>query len=293
MKRVAIGLSAQTVRTRQGRHRDGLENATEVGKGHDKTGTWIATAYLSLSECDGAKNSKNEEEAPRTPSPHEILSSLASSPRPTTFGNELGSAKRVTSKKDQQQFWYLISTILAQAQGSLGNTPNSGDMDPRRFRVLPHGSVNGKDGQPAGNDGSIGSPMQSSSPKVRPDQAKYLMKDDMEHFGDVSSMDDNVESFLSHDDGDGRDIFAALKRSPPDHNTESAKDGKLLASGGHEKKAIIWNTDTLQTQSSPEEHSLLITDIHFRPNATQLVTSSFDRTMKLWNATQFRGICYH
>ncbi|MQM12899.1 hypothetical protein Taro_045819 [Colocasia esculenta] len=41
------------------------------------------------------KISKNEEEAPRTPSPHEILSSLASSPRPTTFGNELGSAKRV------------------------------------------------------------------------------------------------------------------------------------------------------------------------------------------------------
>ncbi|MQM13801.1 hypothetical protein Taro_046724 [Colocasia esculenta] len=40
------------------------------------------------------KISKNEEEAPRTPSPHEILSSLASSPRPTTFGNELGSAMR-------------------------------------------------------------------------------------------------------------------------------------------------------------------------------------------------------
>ncbi|MQL70148.1 hypothetical protein Taro_002450 [Colocasia esculenta] len=41
------------------------------------------------------KISKNEEEAPRTPSLHEILSSLASSPHPTTFGNELGSAKRV------------------------------------------------------------------------------------------------------------------------------------------------------------------------------------------------------
>ncbi|MQL79979.1 hypothetical protein Taro_012416 [Colocasia esculenta] len=45
------------------------------------------------------KNSKNEEEAPRTPSPHEILSSLASSPRPTTFGNELGLAKRVSDCK--------------------------------------------------------------------------------------------------------------------------------------------------------------------------------------------------
>lgn len=45
----------------------------------------------------------------------------------------------------------------------------------------------------------------------------------MEHFADVGSLDDNVESFLSHDDGDARDIFAALKRSPVEHNTESAK----------------------------------------------------------------------
>ncbi|MQM04334.1 hypothetical protein Taro_037132 [Colocasia esculenta] len=43
------------------------------------------------------KTSKSGEEAPRTPSSHEIFSSLASSPRPTTFGNELGSAKRVAT----------------------------------------------------------------------------------------------------------------------------------------------------------------------------------------------------
>uniref|UniRef100_A0A1D1YR16 Transcriptional corepressor LEUNIG n=1 Tax=Anthurium amnicola TaxID=1678845 RepID=A0A1D1YR16_9ARAE len=314
--------------------------------------------------------------------------------------------------------------ILAQAQqvqGNIGSTSNYGDMDPRRFRLLPRGSLNGIDGQPAGNDGSISSPMQSSSPKVRPDQAEYLMKmkmaaqmqhsssqptqdqlqqqqqpqlqqnnrkrkqptssgaanstgtgntvgpsnsppstpsthtlgdgvplsgnlqhvnnmpkslmmygadgpatlasssnqlDDIEHFGDVGSLDDNVESFLSHDDGDARDIFAALKRSPTEHNTESTKgltfsevscirssnskvvcchfssDGKLLASGGHDKKAIIWNMDTLQTESTPEEHSHLISDICFRPNSTQLVTSSFDKTVRLWDASDPR-YCLH
>lgn len=41
---------------------------------------------------------------------------------------------------------------------------------------MPRGGLNGKDGQPIGNDGSIGSPMQSSSPKVRQDQAEYLLK---------------------------------------------------------------------------------------------------------------------
>lgn len=71
--------------------------------------------------------------------------------------------------------------ILAQAhaQGNLGSSPNYGDMDPRRFRVLPRGNLNTKDVQPTGNEGSIGSPMQASSPKVRgfsQDQAEYIMK---------------------------------------------------------------------------------------------------------------------
>ncbi len=38
-------------------------------------------------------------------------------------------------------------------------------MDPRRFCGLPRG--NAKDGQSTRNDGSICSPVQSSSPKVR------------------------------------------------------------------------------------------------------------------------------
>lgn len=55
----------------------------------------------------------------------------------------------------------------------------------------------------------------------------FKQQDDLEHFGDVGSLDDNVESFLSHDDGDARDIFAALKRSPAEHNTESLKGNFL------------------------------------------------------------------
>lgn len=41
-----------------------------------------------------------------------------------------------------------------------------GDMDPQRLRGLARGSLNVKDGQPITNDGSIGSPMQSTSSKV-------------------------------------------------------------------------------------------------------------------------------
>lgn len=44
----------------------------------------------------------------------------------------------------------------------------------------------------------------------------------MERFGDVSALDDNVESFLSHD-GDGGTLYGTLKQSPTEHQKESSK----------------------------------------------------------------------
>lgn len=35
--------------------------------------------------------------------------------------------------------------------------------------------------------------------------------------------DENVDSFLSNDDGDGRDMFAALKKGSSEHNSDSLK----------------------------------------------------------------------
>lgn len=43
--------------------------------------------------------------------------------------------------------------------------------------------------------------------------------------------------------------------------------------------------ETLQTESTAEEHTLIITDVRFRPNSSQLATSSFDTTVKLWDAS--------
>ncbi|KAH1228746.1 Transcriptional corepressor LEUNIG-like [Glycine max] len=296
----------------------------------------------------------------------------------------------------QQQQQQLLAQV--QAQGNIGNSPVYGDMDPQRLRGLARGSLNAKDGQSIANDGSIGSPMQSTSSKINMPQiqqstshqqqdplhpqqlvqnnrkrkgptssgpanstgtgntlgpsnsqpstpsthtpgdgvamagnlqnvagiSKGLIMygtdgvgglasstnqlDDMEHFGDVGSLEDNVESFLSQDDGDGRDLFGTLKRNPSEHATDASKgfsfsevgsirksnskvvcchfssDGKLLASAGHDKKVVLWNMETLQTESTPEEHSLIITDVRFRPNSTQLATSSFDTTVRLWDA---------
>nr|VDC79868.1 unnamed protein product [Brassica rapa] len=139
--------------------------------------------------------------------------------------------------------------------------------------------------------------------------ANQLLQDDMEPFGDVGALEDNVESFLSQDDGDGGSLFGTLKRNPSEH-TETSKvfsfnevgsirrsaskviccnfssDGKLLASAGHDKKVFVWNMETLHTEIPPEEHGHIITDVRFQPNSTQLATSSFDKTIKIWDVSK-------
>lgn len=94
-----------------------------------------------------------------------------------------------------------------------------------------------------------------------------------------------------------------------------SSDGKLLATGGHDKKAcgvvlsklfsgvdivmelyvitnyhlwltmqvLLWNGETLTQKSTFEEHSLLITDVRFSPNTPRLATSSFDKTVRVWD----------
>ncbi|XP_015088088.1 transcriptional corepressor LEUNIG_HOMOLOG-like isoform X2 [Solanum pennellii] len=275
-----------------------------------------------------------------------------------------------------------IDQVLAQAQaqGNLGNSPNYG------FGGLPRGNFNAKDGQPPRNDGSICSPVQSNSPKMKMSQMQHSSSqqqdqlqqqqqqlqqtnrkrkqhsssghanstgtgntvgpspsspqsthtpgdgmskglimygegtggiasstnqlDDLEPFGDI----DNVESFLSQDGGDGN-IYGSLKQTLTEHKPETSKgfsfgevgcirtrnkvtcchfssDGKLLASAGHDKKAVLWNMDTLQTETTPEEHQYLITDIRFRPNSSQLATASFDKSVRLWDASN-PSYCLH
>ncbi|VAI40840.1 unnamed protein product [Triticum turgidum subsp. durum] len=133
----------------------------------------------------------------------------------------------------------------------------------------------------------------------------------MDNLDSFVDFDDNVDSFLSNDDGDGRDIFAALKKGPSEQESlkslslsevannrasnnkvvccHFSTDGKLLASAGHEKKVFLWNMDNFSMDTKPEEHTNFITDIRFRPNSTQLATSSSDGTVRLWNAAERTG----
>lgn len=50
------------------------------------------------------------------------------------------------------------------------------------------------------------------------------MQADMDRFAEDGSLDDNVESFLSHEEADQRDaLFSCGKRSPSGHSMDVSK----------------------------------------------------------------------
>ncbi|XP_068653907.1 transcriptional corepressor LEUNIG_HOMOLOG-like [Aristolochia californica] len=134
----------------------------------------------------------------------------------------------------------------------------------------------------------------------------YLVKDN--EVGDNGgSFDDHFESFLSHfadDEEDGTGDARRISLNQGSSNSELSfnevgclrsstgqvvcchfsSDGKLLASAGHDMKVTVWNMDTFDFQTSADEHSLVITDIRFKPNSTFFATSSYDTTVKIWDA---------
>ncbi|RCV24923.1 hypothetical protein SETIT_5G125300v2 [Setaria italica] len=124
---------------------------------------------------------------------------------------------------------------------------------------------------------------------------------DMDHYVEDDSMEDNnVEPILSHDDMDLRSAgshcinsakgYILREMSSAQASTSSvlcchfSSDGKLLATGGQDKKVFLWNAETLKQKSILEEHSLLITDVRFSPSTPHLATSSFDKTVRVWDA---------
>ncbi|XP_022144857.1 transcriptional corepressor LEUNIG-like isoform X2 [Momordica charantia] len=108
----------------------------------------------------------------------------------------------------------------------------------------------------------------------------------------------DVESFLSPDGAVERDKVGLLsdanegpalkeiRRIPGSKNKVEccrfSSDGKLLASGGH-NKVTVWCTESLAVKSTLSEHSQMITDVCFSSRALKIATSSSDRTVKIWD----------
>ncbi|KAM0866812.1 hypothetical protein ACQ4PT_042391 [Festuca glaucescens] len=172
--------------------------------------------------------------------------------------------------------------------GSAPSTPSThtpGDPMP-----VPQLQQNGVSAKPLAMFGSDGTGSLTSTANPLGDVDRLLEE----------GLDENVESFLSQDDMDPRDSLGrCMDASKGFGFSEVAKarasahkvvcchfssDGKLLATGGHDKKVVLWCTDSLKPKSSLEEHSFLITDVRFSPSMSRLATSSFDKTVRVWDA---------
>ncbi|KAH0989648.1 hypothetical protein GBA52_001131 [Prunus armeniaca] len=150
--------------------------------------------------------------------------------------------------------------------------------------ALPHSGSSSKPLMMFGPDGT--GTLTSPSNQLWDDKDLELQAD-MDRFAEDGSLDDNVESFLSHDDvvrftfTEVHSVKASTSKVTSCH---FSSDGKFLASGGHDKKAVLWYTDTLKVKSTFEEHSALITDVRFSPSMPRLAMSSFDKTVRVWDA---------
>jgi hypothetical protein len=48
-------------------------------------------------------------------------------------------------------------------------------------------------------------------------------------------------------------------------------------------QVVLWHAETLKQKATLEDHSLLITDVRFSPSGPCLATSSFDKTVRVWD----------
>ncbi|KAH7524731.1 hypothetical protein FEM48_Zijuj06G0150600 [Ziziphus jujuba var. spinosa] len=180
---------------------------------------------------------------------------------------------------------------------SAPSSPSAHTPDVISMPPLPHSGSTSKPLMMFGADGTA--TLTSPSNQLWDDKDLELQAD-MDRFVEDGSLEDNVESFLTHDDTDPRDAvgrcmdvskgFTFTEVNAVRASTSKvicchfSSDGKLLASGGHDKKAVLWHADSLKPKTTLEEHSSLITDVRFSPSMPRLATSSFDKTVRVWDA---------
>ncbi|KAF2169089.1 hypothetical protein M409DRAFT_21100 [Zasmidium cellare ATCC 36951] len=75
----------------------------------------------------------------------------------------------------------------------------------------------------------------------------------------------------------------------PDHHTKAihcvaaSQDGKFVATGGADKKLIIWEAATLKPLKTFFQHRDSVLSLAFRRGTNQLFSASKDRTIKIWS----------
>ncbi|EEF48322.1 WD-repeat protein, putative [Ricinus communis] len=212
----------------------------------------------------------------------------------TFQGNDQASKSQIGRKRKQpgSSSGPANSSGTANTTGPSPSSPSTPSTrtpgDAISMPMLPHSGGSSKPLLIFGSDG-LGSLASASNDLA-----------DIDRFVDDRTLDDNVDSFFSHDPADLRDrvgrsadVSKGFELSEVGLLPSStgkiecchfSSDGKLLATGGHDKKATLWCTESLTAKSILDEHSQWITDVRFSPSIPRLATSSADRTVRVWDA---------
>ncbi|RDX76208.1 Transcriptional corepressor LEUNIG-HOMOLOG, partial [Mucuna pruriens] len=205
-------------------------------------------------------------------------------PENTSKPNILKISETESSDKDKQMIDQMITTVEHQHQQDQQMQMQSQNVEKSRKR--------------------------KTTEVIRPGESAQYCKDAPNRKPGYEN--ESVESFLSleNEHADHKIApFSDLKRTSDSYKNENkgfsfeevgclhsskskvlsshfSSDGKVLASAGHEKKVFIWNMETFDCVTTTETHSLLVTDVRFRPGSTIFATSSFDRSVRLWDAAR-------
>ncbi|KAF3441959.1 hypothetical protein FNV43_RR15875 [Rhamnella rubrinervis] len=211
----------------------------------------------------------------------------------TFQGNDKASKNQIGRKRKQpvSSSGPANSSGTANTTGPCPSSPSTPSThtpgDSMSMPTLPH------------NVGSSKSLLMFGSDGLAPLTSAPTDLGEIDRFVDDGSLDDHVESFLSHEDADPRDrvnpcadvskgfTFSEVRRFPASTSKVEccnfSCDGKLLATGGHDRKAVLWCTESFTVKSTLEEHSQWITDVSFSPSMSRLATSSADKTVRVWD----------
>ena len=73
-------------------------------------------------------------------------------------------------------------------------------------------------------------------------------------------------------------------------SVDISPDGKKIVSGGADKFALVWSTETQRPIGQLEGHAGDVEDVAFSPNGKFIVSSSEDRSVRVWSGEYFEPI---
>lgn len=88
---------------------------------------------------------------------------------------------------------------------------------------------------------------------------------------------------ISRPFGKDNDSKYGNHHSGPIRCIAASQDGKFVATGGQDKKLIVWDTATLKVLKVFPQHRDAVVSLSFRRGTNQLFSASRDRTVKIWS----------